>query len=76
LVVVGFTLLLPVALLLAVGYYVAAIVQGVWAMLGFLTGRKPPPLSEPLPGPHLLAVREQVEGPANSGERAGSQDAQ
>jgi hypothetical protein len=63
LVVIGVVVLLPVTLLLAVAYYIAALAQGVWSLVGLLTGRKPPPApSEPLPRPHLWEIRAQGEG--------------
>jgi hypothetical protein len=61
LVLVGSVLLLPVTLLLALGYYVLALGQGVGSLVRFLTGQKPPPPTEPLPGPHLWIQNEQAE---------------
>ena len=58
-VVLGLVILLPVALLIAAAYYVAALAQAAWSLLRFATGQKSAPPVEPLQGPHLWTEREQ-----------------
>jgi hypothetical protein len=55
----GLLVMLPLAVVIAAGYYVAALVHGLLTLGAFLVRRKPPP-PDPIRRPHLLDTPSEV----------------